>query len=98
MDRQQSHQPPTISVRISTIRRRRSTAASLTRPTCIRREAAKNAGLLLPHRDVGGVLVLHADNVVAGVDMQNLAGNTATQVGEQIERAAADILDAHSAP
>jgi hypothetical protein len=55
------------------------------------------AGLLLRHRDVRGVLVLHADHVVAGVDMQDLAGDATAEVGEEVERAAADVLDRHGA-
>src|ERR1700681_3335913 len=43
--------------------------------------------LLLHHGNVGGVLVLHADHVVAGVDMQDLPGHAAPKVGQQIKRA-----------
>ena len=48
-----------------------------------RREAylfAPCAGLLLHHRNVGGVLVLHADHVIAGIDVENLSGHTAPEV------------------
>ena len=54
--------------------------------------------LLLHHGDVGRVLVLHADDMVARVDMQNLAGHAASEVGEKIERTGADILDGNAAP
>ena len=37
---------------------------------------------ILHHGDVGGVFVLHADNVVAGVDMQDLAGDAAPEIGQ----------------
>src|SRR5262245_33760214 len=65
------------------------------RPSPRRREGS---ALLLHHGDVGGVFVLHADNVVAGVDMQDLAGDAAPEIGQEIERARADILDRHRAP
>ena len=55
------------------------------------------SGLLLAAGDdvdVGRVLGLHADDVVAGIDVVDLAGDAARQVGEQIERRLADVLDA----
>src|SRR5690606_4475839 len=45
------------------------------------------------HRDVGRVLGLHADDVVAGIDMMNFAGDSGRQVRQQVEPGAADILD-----
>src|SRR5438093_666923 len=54
--------------------------------------------LLLHHGDVGGVLVLHADHVVAGVDMQDLPGHAAPEVGQKIEGTCAYVLDGHGAP
>src|SRR3546814_19745046 len=48
-------------------------------------------------RDVGRVLGLHADDVVARIDMMDLAGNAAGEVAEQIQPGAADILDRHVA-
>ena len=62
-----------------------------------RSRLSKRRPLLLRHGNVGGVLVLHADHVVAGVDMQDLAGHAAAEIGQQIERAAADILDGDGA-
>ena len=54
---------------------------------------SEGPALLLHHGDIRRVLVLHADHVVARVDMQDLAGDAAAEVGEEIERAGADILD-----
>ncbi len=49
-------------------------------------------------RDVGRVGMLHADDVVAGIDMMHFAGDAARQVGEQIHRRVAHLLDRHGAP
>src|SRR6476619_7488791 len=107
MGRPECLQLPMISARISTIRRSRSMAASPARPTFTSRTLSGLANLLrtgraqpllLRYGDVGGVLVLHADHVVAGVDMQDLAGDPAAQIRQEIERAAADVLDRHGAP
>ena len=35
----------------------------------------------------GASSVLHADDVVAGIDVVDLAGDAARQIGQQIERA-----------
>src|SRR6478752_10718109 len=107
MGRLECLQLPMISALISTIRRSRSMAASPARPTFTSRTLSglatctayrKGQPLLLGHGNVGGVLVLHADHVVAGVDMQDLAGDPTAQVRQEIERAAADVLDRHGAP
>src|SRR5262245_25395299 len=59
----------------------------------------KSEGLLfLHHGDVGGVFVLHADDVVASIDMEDLAGDAAPEIGQEIKRASADVLDRHRAP
>ena len=61
-----------------------------TRRAGVGREPAAGHGaqrLCLVERDVGRVGVLHADDVVAGIDVQDLAGDAARQVGEQIDRA-----------
>src|SRR5215475_8130802 len=77
MGRPECPQLPMISARISTIRRSRSMAASPARPTFTSRTLSGLASshgvpdghpLLLRHGDVGGVLVLHADHVVAVFD------------------------------
>ena len=38
---------------------------------------------LSPSDDVGRVRVLHADDMVAGIDMMHFAGDAARQVGEK---------------
>src|SRR6266852_8284335 len=48
--------------------------------------------------DVGRVGMLHPDNVIAAVDVVNLAGNAAREIREEIYRGIADLLDRHSAP
>src|SRR5688500_18148530 len=47
--------------------------------------------------DVGSVLGFHPDDVVAGIDVVDLARHATGQVGQQIERRAADVLDRHVA-
>src|SRR5438270_7975531 len=42
--------------------------------------------LLLADDDVGGVGMLHADDVVAGIDVMDLAGAPAREVGEEVDR------------
>src|ERR1700704_628759 len=54
--------------------------------------------LLLSHGNVGRVLRLHADHMVAGVDMQDLPGHAAPEVRQQIKRAGPHILDGDRAP
>src|SRR5690606_13529712 len=43
--------------------------------------------------DVRRIHRLHADDVVAGIDVVDLAGDAARQVGQKIEARAADLLD-----
>src|SRR5215468_11967454 len=47
----------------------------------------------LDHRDVRRVNRLHADHVVAAIDVVHLAAHTRGEVAQQIKRGAADILD-----
>jgi len=54
--------------------------------------------LAFHHGNVGRVLVLHALDVVAGVDVMHLAGHSPRQVRQQIEAGGADLLDGHRAP
>src|ERR1700733_12862991 len=44
-------------------------------------------------RDVGRVDPLHADDMVAAIDMMDLAGDARRQIAQQIKPGAADILD-----
>ena len=44
-------------------------------------------------RDVGRVDPLHADDVIAAIDMVDLAGHAGRQIAQQIKPGAADILD-----
>ena len=48
-------------------------------------------------RDVGCVLGLHSDDVVARIDMMDLARHSARQVGQQVQPGPADVLDRHVA-
>ena len=41
--------------------------------------------------------MLHADDVIAGIDVMDLAGDAARQVGEQIDGGVADLVDGHVA-
>jgi hypothetical protein len=59
---------------------------------------SRRRSAFLHHRDIRRVLVLHADYVIAGVDMQDITGHAAPKVRQQIERTAADILDSDGAP
>ncbi len=52
---------------------------------------------LAPTVDVRRVGMLHADDVVAGIDVMDLAGDAARQVGEEIHRRVADLVDRHGA-
>ena len=52
---------------------------------------------LLVQRDVRCVFGLHADDIVAGIDMMDFAGHAGRQVGQEIEARAAHILDRHVA-
>src|SRR6266568_7774714 len=54
--------------------------------------------LLLADDDVGGVGMLHADDVVAGIDVMDLAGDPAREVGEEVDRGVANLLDGDAAP
>ena len=41
--------------------------------------------------------MLHADDVIAGIDVMDFAGDAARQVGEEIERGLADLFERHIA-
>src|ERR1700676_1347791 len=49
------------------------------------------------HRDVGRVDGLHADDVIAAIDMGDLAADPRRQIAQQVDPGAADILDRHIA-
>src|ERR1043166_4715500 len=53
---------------------------------------------VLAARDVGRIRMLHPDDVIAGVDVVNLAGHAAREMREKIYRGVADLLDRHGAP
>src|SRR4051794_9795063 len=44
-------------------------------------------------RDVGRVDCLHADDVIAAIDVMDLAGDAGSEVAEQIDPGTAHILD-----
>src|SRR5580700_2763682 len=48
---------------------------------------------VLRQRDIRRVRPLHAEDVIAGIDVVDLAGDAARKVGQEIERAVADLLD-----
>ena len=52
--------------------------------------------LFLADRDVRRVRMLHADDVIAGVDVMHFAGNAARHVGQQISAGLADLLDGNA--
>src|SRR5262245_10769072 len=47
--------------------------------------------------DVGRVRMFHTDDVVAGVDVMNLASHPARKIAEEIDRGIADLLDRDAA-
>src|SRR4051794_19624008 len=47
--------------------------------------------------NVRRVLGLHPDDIVAGVDVVDLAGDSAGEVGQQVQPRAADVVDRHVA-
>src|SRR5262249_17749084 len=53
---------------------------------------------LLTDDDVGRLGVFHSDDVIAGIDVMNLASDAAREIGEKIHRGVADFLDRHAAP
>src|SRR5262245_28191105 len=54
-------------------------------------------GSVLDRGDVRCVDSLHADDVIAGIDMVDLAGDGTPHVGEQIEAGGADLLRCYAA-
>src|SRR5262249_37067677 len=58
-----------------------------------RSSATSEQQLFLGERDVRRVGTLHADNVIAGIDVMHLAGDAARKIGQQIKRAVADLID-----
>ena len=54
--------------------------------------------LVLADRDVRRVGVLHADDMIAGIDVMDLAGHPARHVGEEINAGLADVFQRHIAP
>src|ERR1700723_2593163 len=48
-------------------------------------------------RNVGCIDALHADDVIAAIDVVNLAGHPGRQIAQQVKPGAADILDRHVA-
>src|ERR1700684_2664418 len=52
---------------------------------------------VLDHTYVGGGRILHADDVVTGVDMENFAGDAARHGRQEVDGALADLLDGHRA-
>ncbi len=54
-------------------------------------------GISCAQRDIRCILGFHADDIVTRIDMMDLAGHARSQVGEQVQPRAADILDSDSA-
>src|SRR5690606_11990199 len=59
----------------------------------LRTFGAAAPGAASDDRDVGRVHRFHADHVIAGIDVMNLAGDAARQVAQEIEAGAADVVD-----
>ena len=55
-------------------------------------------GLSAVDAEIRGVRMLHADDMVAGIDVMHLAGDATRHVGEQIRRRFADVFNCHIAP
>src|SRR4051794_30176720 len=62
-----------------------------------RRERQRRRGALFPGggpvRGAERARARHRDDVVAAVDVMDLAGDAAREIGEEVERRAADLLD-----
>src|SRR5262245_54784921 len=61
-------------------------------------EAAAAIASVLADHDVWCVGMLHPYDVIAAVDVVNLAGHAAREIREEIYRGIADLLDRHGAP
>src|SRR5262249_22294325 len=53
---------------------------------------------VLVDTDVGCVGVFHTDNVIAGIDVINLARHAAREIAEEIHRGVTDFFDRDAAP
>src|SRR6202051_5040827 len=53
--------------------------------------------LLWTDHDIRRVGMLHADYMIAGIDVVHLAGHAARHVGQKIGAGLADLLDGHAA-
>src|ERR1700757_177866 len=53
--------------------------------------------LIFTHRDVRRVRVFHADDVVTGIDVVDLAGHAAREIGDEIDCGVADLFDGYAA-
>src|SRR6202012_6290722 len=58
-----------------------------------RNYCATSAASALLDLDVRGVRVLHANDMVAAIDVMDLPGHPLRQVGEEVDAGTADILD-----
>src|ERR687898_2977857 len=63
------------------------------RENCCQERGGRGSPAPSHHRDVRGVDRLHADHVIAGIDVQDLAGGAGGQIAQEIQRRAADVLD-----
>ena len=71
-------------------------ATARRRCTLWQRASAPFAALALVHLERVGMR--HGDDVVAGIDEMDVAGDAGRQIRKQIERGAADLLERHAAP
>src|SRR5260221_13035868 len=53
---------------------------------------------VLHNRNVGRFGILHADDVIARIDMHDLTGDAATQFRQKIDTRIADLVDGDGAP
>src|SRR3954468_14840161 len=58
-----------------------------------RKTRPKVLKLMSGQRDIRRVLGLHADHVIAGIDVMRFAGHAAREIAQQVQAGAADILD-----
>src|SRR5690606_24870493 len=60
-------------------------------------EHSRNEGggkeVALYQRDIGSVFLLHADEVIAGIDVMHLAGDAAGQIAAQVKGRPAHVFD-----
>src|SRR5713101_7754076 len=67
------------------------------RQCCVARYPERSASSFLANDDIGRVRMFHSNDVVAGIDVMNLARHAAREVAEEIDRSVADLLNRDAA-